>query len=205
MRHAGGFPFSIGDMAVPVIETDRLVLRPFVPEDIDALAALHAEETFWRFPLGRGQTRAETEDFLERTIARYEEGLGLHAVIERRSGLLAGWAGLSVPHFLPEVLPAVEVGWRLGEAFRGQGYATEAGAAAIRWGFEDRNLDRIVSIYEPGNTASGAVMERLGLTLDRVTSLPQRMLEVHVLVLTAGRWEQLVHAGSWPAPPHGPR
>lgn len=193
-------------MAVPVIETDRLVLRPFVPEDLDALAPLHAEESFWHFPLGRGQTRAETEEFLEQTCARYaEEGLAVHAVTERSSGLLAGWAGLSVPHFLPEVLPAVEVGWRLGSEFRGRGYATEAGAATMRWGFEDLDLDRIVSIYEPGNAASEAVMERLGLTLDRITSLPKRELEVHVLVLTAGRWEQLVRAGSWPAPPHAQR
>ena len=192
-------------MAVPVIETDRLVLRPFAEDDLDALVPLHAEESFWHFPLGRGETRVETEDFLETTMARYQEdGLGVHAVIERSSGLLAGWAGLSVPRFLPEVLPAVEVGWRLGSAFRGHGYATEAGEATMRWGFEDRNLDRIVSIYEPGNVASGRVMERLGLTLDRVTSLPGRELEVHVLVLTAGRWEQLVHAGAWPAPrlPH---
>lgn len=190
-------------MAVPVIETDRLVLRSFVPEDLDALVPLHEEESFWHFPLGRGQTKAETEEFLERTLARYvEEGLGVHAVIERSSGLLAGWAGLSVPHFLPEVLPAVEVGWRLGSAFRGRGYATEAGAATIRWGFESLNLDRVVSIYEPGNVASAAVMERLGLTLDRITSLPQRQLDVHVLVLTAGRWEQLVNAGAWPAPRH---
>jgi RimJ/RimL family protein N-acetyltransferase len=186
-------------MDVPVIETERLVLRPFTHDDLDGLISLHGEESFWHFPLGRAMTKAETEEFLERLIGRYEdEGLGQHAVVERSTGLLAGWAGLSVPHFLPEVLPAVEVGWRLGEAFRGRGYATEAGAATIRWGFEARNLDRIISIFEPGNVASGAVMERLGLTLDRITSLPQRELEVNVLVLTAGRWEQLVRSGNWP-------
>jgi RimJ/RimL family protein N-acetyltransferase len=190
-------------MSVPVIETDRLVLRPFSPDDIDDLARLHGEESFWHFPLGRGQTRAETEEFLERTIERYDtDGYGVHAVVERSSGELAGWCGLAVPYFLPEVLPAVEIGWRLGEAYRGHGYATEAGVTLVRWGFAERNLDRIVSIYEPGNRASGQVMERLGFSLDRVTSLPNRELEVHVLVLTIGRWQQLVAAGQWPAAPH---
>lgn len=188
-------------MAVPTLETERLTLRALRPDDLDDLAALHAEESFWHFPLGRGQTRAETEAFLERQLAGYEDdGYGVHAVVERATGRLAGWAGLSVPHFLPEVLPAVEVGWRLGEAHRGRGYATEAGAATIRWGFAERDLDRIVSIYEPGNLASGRVMERLGLQLDRVTSLPGRELEVHVLVITIGRWQQLSAAGRWPAP-----
>lgn len=187
-------------MSVPSFETAHLLLRPLGPDDIDDLTLLHAEESFWWFPLGRGQTRAETEQFLERTLERYAtDGFGVHAVVERSSGRLAGWTGLAVPHFLPEVLPAVEVGWRLGEAFRGRGYATEAAAETIRWGFSARNLDRIVSIYEPGNQASGSVMERLGFSLDRVTSLPGRELEVNVLVLTAGRWEQLA-AGTWPAP-----
>ena len=191
-------------MTVPTIETERLVLRPFTLDDLDALAPLFAETSFWQYPLGRGQTRNETEEFLENTLERYDtDGFGVHAVVERESGRLAGYCGLAVPHFLPEVLPAVEVGWRLGEAFRGRGYATEAGAAVVRWGFADCDLDRIVSIYEPGNVASGRVMQRLGFTLDRVTSLPHRELEVHVLVLTIGRWEQLISAGSWPEPAAG--
>ena len=185
--------------AVPTIETDRLVLRPFTADDVDALAALFAEQSFWHFPLGRGQTRVETESFIDKTLARYhDDGFGHHAVVEKTSGDLAGFCGLAVPYFLPEVLPAVEAGWRLGEAFRRKGYATEAGAATVRWGFADCDLDRIVSIYEPGNVNSGRVMQKLGFTLDRVTSLPQRELEVHVLVLTIGRWEQLVAAGGWP-------
>ncbi|WP_237552257.1 GNAT family N-acetyltransferase [Streptomyces sp. SID5789] len=49
---------------------------------------------------------------------------------------MAGFTGLSVPNYLPEVLPAVEVGWRLGRAHWGQGMATEAAAAALRFGFE---------------------------------------------------------------------
>ena len=107
---------------VPTIETPRIVLRPFETVDEQALAALHAEESFWWFPFRRGWSEAETAAFLRRVRKGYATGLGMAAIVERESGLLAGWAGLSTPEFLPEVLPAVEIGWRLGEAFRGRGY-----------------------------------------------------------------------------------
>jgi RimJ/RimL family protein N-acetyltransferase len=101
---------------------------------------------------------------------------------------MIGWAGLAVPHFLPEVLPAVEVGWRFTESSRGRGLATEAGAAALRWGFTAGGLDRIVSIYEPANVASGRVMERLGFA-PRLTTTGPRGEEVVVMELTRQRWE----------------
>jgi RimJ/RimL family protein N-acetyltransferase len=156
-------------------------------EDLDALARLHAEETFWRYPFGRGWSRGETEAFLERTLARYADpGLGVCAVVVRATGELAGWAGLAVPQFLPEILPAVEVGWRLGNQFWGRGYATEAGAEWVRHGFDVLALDEIVSIYEPDNLASGAVMKRLGFTLERDTVDPERGIPLRVMVRRRG-------------------
>jgi RimJ/RimL family protein N-acetyltransferase len=172
-------------MGWPTLTTDRLVLRPLAMHDLDELAALHAEESFWRYPFGRGWSRAETESFLDRTIARYQgPGVSVSAVVVADTGELAGWAGLSVPTFLPEILPAVEVGWRLGERHRGHGYATEAGRAWVRYGFEDLGLDTIVSIYEPENTASGAVMRRLGFTIDRETTRPTHDIPLHVMSLS---------------------
>ena len=106
------------------------------------------------------------------------------AVELRDGGALAGWAGLSVPHFLPELLPAVEVGWRLGEGFRRRGYATEAGRAWVEYGFGYGGLDEIISIYEPENTASGAVMRRLGFRHDRDVALPSRGLTLRVMKRT---------------------
>jgi len=175
---------------IPILTTERLVLRPFTQSDLAALAPLHAEESFWWYPLRRGMTTDETAGFLERVIARYDEdGFGLEAVIERSTGDLIGWAGLAVPHFLPEVLPSVEVGWRLAPSARGRGLATEAGAAAVRYGFTDGGLSRIVSIYEPENVASGRVMERLGFTYWRTTTGP-RGEEVVVTELTRERWQE---------------
>ena len=61
----------------------------------------------------------------------------------------------AVPHFLPQILPAIEVGWRLAAPFRGRGLATEAGAAALDFGFGPAGLERIVSIFEAGERAIG--------------------------------------------------
>src|SRR5580658_4507302 len=156
---------------IPTLTTPRLVLRPFVFSDLDELAALHAEESFWWYPLRSAMSKDETIGFLERVLARYgSDGFGIEALLDRASGTMIGWAGLAVPHFLPEILPAVEVGWRLAAPYRGQGLATEAGSAAVDWGFTEGGLERIVSIYEPENTPSGRVMERLGFTYERTTS-----------------------------------
>jgi RimJ/RimL family protein N-acetyltransferase len=177
-------------MSIPVLTTDRLILRPFVHEDLSALAVLHAEESFWWYPLRGGMSMEQTTGFLVRTIERYEtDGFGIEALIDRESGAMIGWAGLAVPHFLPEVLPAVEVGWRLSGRHRGRGLATEAGAAALHWGFTGGELDRIVSIYEPENVASGKVMEHLGLVPCLTTTHPERGETMIVTELTRARWQ----------------
>ena len=108
----------------------------------------------------------------------------MSAVVVGDTGELAGWAGLSIPTFLREILPAIEVGWRLGDRYRGRGYATEAGSAWVDYGVEQLGLDRIVSIYEPHNVASGAVMRRLGYTLERETTHPAGGVPLHVTSLT---------------------
>jgi RimJ/RimL family protein N-acetyltransferase len=172
------------------LETGRLVMRPFRSDDLAALTVLQAEPSFWWYPLRRGMEPQETAGFLDRLLADYDRPgrPSFHAVIERSSGVLIGWAGLSVPDFLPEVLPAIEVGWRLGSAHRGRGYATEAAAAALDWGFGDLGLASVVSIFEPENVSSGRVMDRLRFDLGFDTVHPARDLPVRVRSLTAERW-----------------
>ena len=95
---------------------------------------------------------------------------------------------MSVPNFLPEVLPAVEVGWRLGREYRGLGYATEAGRAWVDYGFSERGLEEIISIYEPENESSGAVMKRLGFAFSHDTVHPARGVPIRVMRLTREQW-----------------
>jgi RimJ/RimL family protein N-acetyltransferase len=179
---------------IEILNTDRLLMRPFVEQDLVSLTQLHAEESFWWFPLRRAMTAHESEGFLARVISGYESDSepSQHAVVERSTGALAGWGGLSVPRFLPELLPAVEVTWRLGSAFRRRGYATELGAAALQWGFSTLELDEIVSIFEPSNVASGKVMDHLGFGVGREMTDPTRDLPLLVRSLTARDWRRVL-------------
>lgn len=117
------------------------------------------------------------------------------AVLDKATGALLGWAGLSVPDFLPEILPAIEVGWRFDPAVWGQGLATEAGAAGLEYGFATLGLDEIVSVCEPANVASERVMGKLGMRLERVTMHPARGVRVHVRAITADGWRAHCRGG----------
>jgi RimJ/RimL family protein N-acetyltransferase len=89
----------------------------------------------------------------------------------------------------------VEVGWRLATAYRGRGLATEAGAAAVDFGFGPGGLSRIVSIYEPENERSGRVMERLGFTLWQDQLATDRGELVSVMELRRDDWERRTSRG----------
>ena len=155
------------------VRTDRLLLRPVARDDLDALAEVFAVPEVWWFPMQRGLERSETEEFVARQEQHWAaHGYGLWAVVEEERVL--GFAGLSVPYFLPEVLPATEVGWRLHPDGWGRGLATEAATAALRWGFDDLGIRRVISITMPDNEASSAVMGRLGMELELETEHPAR-------------------------------
>ncbi|HJD82367.1 GNAT family N-acetyltransferase [Kitasatospora aureofaciens] len=168
------------------IETPRLVLRRWRQEDVPAMAAVNADPEVMRWiGDGRVQTPEETRRAVERIERTWDtEGFGLFAVELRETGELAGFTGLAVPLFLPEVLPAVEIGWRLGRSFWGRGIATEAATAALRFGFEACGRDRIISIARIGNTASERVMAKLGLRPERETTVPGNGTAVRVHELT---------------------
>jgi RimJ/RimL family protein N-acetyltransferase len=180
---------------VDTVETERLLLRPWRADDVEALTPLFAEPAVWRYPFGRGLTPEETERFLDRQ-ARHREthGFGMWAAELREEEVLVGCIGLAVPEWLPEVLPAVEVGWRLHPAWWGRGLATEGGAASLRHGFEALGLDRIIAIFMPENVASGQVMARLGMHHWRTTQDEHgAVIDIHEI--TAEEWRAGV-AGS---------
>lgn len=171
---------------MPALETARLVLRRWREEDIAPLAVINADPEVMRW-IGTGtvrdiqQTRLGVEAF-ER--AWDETGIGPFAVEIRATGALAGFTGLAVPRFLPEIMPAVEIAWRLGRPFWGQGIATEAARAALGFGLLDRALDRIVAIVQIGNGASERVMHKLGMRLERETTDPASGRPVRVYEIT---------------------
>jgi RimJ/RimL family protein N-acetyltransferase len=173
-----------------VIETERLLLRRFTLDDLDELAAVFAKpEVFW-YPERRGLTREETAEMLQtRFIDPWDEqGFGHWAVIRKEDERLLGYEGLAIPRFLPEVLPAVELGYRFDPIAWGRGYATEAGAASLSYGFDVVGLERIIAIYDIENTRSGLVMGRLGMRVERETAHPEDGTKLRVYEILRDDW-----------------
>ncbi len=158
---------------LPDVETERLTLRRFEPTDVDALAAVFAKREVWEFPYQRAFGREETATFIASQRDHWDAcDFGLWLVIERESGRVIGYAGLSVPMFLPAVLPAVEVGWRFDPDAWGQGFASEAARAALDQAFTTLQLPEVCSVPEAGNAASVAVAERIGMRRGDVITIP---------------------------------
>jgi RimJ/RimL family protein N-acetyltransferase len=168
------------------IATERLVLRGWdIAGDLDAYAAICADPEVMRF-IGDGSThtRAESADRLRAFEVTWQErGFGLFAVELTKTGELIGFTGLALPDFLPEIMPAVEIGWRLALPHWGQGYATEAARAALAFGFDRVGLERIVSVHAAGNDASANVMRKIGMHFDRETIHPGNGRTVRVYAI----------------------
>lgn len=143
-------------------ETVRLRLRPWRDEDRLPYAALNADpEVREYFPGVLDFAGSEAER--ERIQARIEQqGWGFWAVELKETGAFIGFTGLNAPKGLP-CSPCVEIGWRLVRAYWGKGYASEVARKALRIGFEQLALDKIVAFTALSIQRSRAVMERLGM------------------------------------------
>lgn len=164
--------------------TERLVLRRWSMDDVQPYSDMCANPEVMRW-IGTGrvltkqQCAAEVSSF-ENSWDTY--GFGLFALERRDTHEFIGYTGLAVPDFLPEILPAVEIGWRLARNAWGRGYATEAARASLDFGLRVLRLDRIVSIHEIGNDASGRIMQKIGMTFERETVAFGRPVRVYEII-----------------------
>ncbi|MEU4037318.1 GNAT family N-acetyltransferase [Streptomyces collinus] len=170
------------------IRTPRLLLRTWHDDDLVPMADINADLRVMHW-IDDGSVRdlELTAEDIERWEEEWdEEGFGLFAVELLASGELIGFAGLSVPEWLPEVMPAVAVSWRIGSQFWGQGYASEAAHATLEFALQDRGLDRVIGINRVGDNASENVLRKLGMAVERETAHPVHgyPLHVHAIDLT---------------------
>ena len=147
----------------PILTTARLRLRQWREEDLAPFAALNADPQVMEF-FPKALTRAESDAVAGRIREHFaRHGFGFWAVEAPGVADLVGFVGLAVPSFEAHFTPCVEMGWRLAREHWGRGYATEAAAAALAFGFETLALKEIVAFTVPANISSRRVMGRLGM------------------------------------------
>ncbi|MFD7990480.1 GNAT family N-acetyltransferase [Streptomyces mexicanus] len=149
------------------LTTDRLVLRTVGPRDTDAVYAAAQDPDIQRWTtLPSPYLHEHARVFCEQTVpygwaddSMYAFGLFLGAP----DGDLVGMLGLHT-----RSTGTAEIGYWCAKEHRGRGYITEAARAAARWSFTRLAVDRLEWRAEVGNTASRAVAERVGFTVEGV-------------------------------------
>jgi RimJ/RimL family protein N-acetyltransferase len=152
------------------METPRLWLRPFDDDDSDeAYHVLEGHPDVWRYDPGFARTREQRAALIHRYATQNAlDGPGTLAVIHKESGALLGYVGLQLYLLPTEPLstPEVELYYKLGRAYWGQGYAYEACRAMIRFAFDKLRLARLVTVTHRDNQPSIRLMERLGMRIE---------------------------------------
>jgi RimJ/RimL family protein N-acetyltransferase len=148
---------------MPILETQRLILREFVPDDADALARILSDPETMRFYL-KPFDRAGVEEWIARSRRRYaNEGHGLWAMLLKSTQELIGDCGLVVQEV--DAANEVEIAYHVRRDHWNRGFATEAARACRDFGFARLPVDRLISLIRPENLPSRRVAEKNGMTV----------------------------------------
>ena len=168
-----------------VLETERLLLRRFTPEDAADNYRIYTDPENMRF-MGRRPDSVEFERYhLRKHIADYydKHGFGLWAAVLKENDRLIGRCGLLYQQV--EGTREVEVTYLIDRHYWGRGLATEAARETVKLGFERYKFPRIVALINPENVASVRVAEKIGMGYEREVSFKD-FGEVALYVLKAG-------------------
>lgn len=167
-----GIPFY------PELVSERLRLRYWRASDVDAYAALCADEEVMRYLGGAVFDRLASWRHMALMIGHWQLlGYGHWVIEDRQSGEFLGRAG-----FLnPDGWPGFEAGWTVAKEHWGKGYAKEAGRAILDYVFSRSDQDEVISLVAPDNKASIAVALSLGETFDRTVELKGELCSVYRL------------------------
>jgi RimJ/RimL family protein N-acetyltransferase len=149
-----------------VIETERLILRTWDNNDINDYYSLNQDPKVVEFLLKMSSIE-QAKKFIENMNHQFHTyGYTVFALEEKKSGELIGFTGLNSPKWSAKFTPCVEIAWRLGSKFWGNGYATEAAKAVLDYGFKECALEEILAWTVPANLRSIRVMEKIGMEHD---------------------------------------
>lgn len=149
-----------------ILETPRLILRPFTPEDVDQVVALCNDWELAKTTLGMPHPY-ETQHFTgwqARHAQQMENDVAYElAIADKAAGTVMGAIsimGISQQH------RHGEIGYWIGREYWGRGYATEAAKALVDFCFQEKNFHRIIGRHFSCNPASGKVMQKIGMTYE---------------------------------------
>ena len=167
-----------------VLETPRLILRPFQEGDIGRLSELMADGDFMRFSPGP-YTPEQTQSVLRKFLSWNQTGLpSQFAVIVRGNNDLIGYCGFL--HWHLDGIDEIEIGYRLHPDYWNCGLATEAAQAVRDHAFRGLNLPKVISLIHPDNIASRRVAEKNGMQIARQTVF--RGFPTSVFAITREQW-----------------
>jgi ribosomal-protein-alanine N-acetyltransferase len=148
-----------------MLETERLIIRQFTPDDLDKLIELRSDDEVIKYLGGRRlqnpEAIAKRLDFYIDCYRRF--GYGMCAMIWKESGEMFGWSGLQPL----EDSGDTEVGYGMIREFWGKGIGYECAHTWLRYGFETANLKSIVAVASPDNVGSWRIMEKLGMRREK--------------------------------------
>ena len=167
-----------------IVETERLILRPFCLSDSVALNHVLGDAEVMRYGDG-AQTPQQVDTWLRRCLETYQQksGIGPWAVVEKPGTEAIGYCGL---FYFPDVggQPETEVGYRLARRYWGQGYATEAVLAVRDYAFNTLGLSRLIAMIDPHNTASVRVAEKAGMRYEKTVMFAGYTHPDHIYALS---------------------
>jgi RimJ/RimL family protein N-acetyltransferase len=147
----------------PVLTTDRLLLRMLQETDFEEYAAIHGDAEVTRFTTRTHLDRLDAWRHLAMIVGHWQlRGYGMWGVFERASNRLVGRVGF----YDPDGWPDFELGWTMGRASWGKGYAPEAARACLDYAFDVMKRDHVISLIDPANVSSIRVAEKIGETVE---------------------------------------
>ena len=178
--------------AVPVLTTERLLLRELTPEDAGPLHDVVGDPETMRF-YPHPYSPDEVAAWIEWSRRSYERnGFGLWALVLTETGQLVGDCGLTVQDVDGESF--VEAGWHVNKLLWRRGLATEGGLATRDHAFEVVGVDRLISLVRVENEPSAGVARKLGMTVWRHTR--RAGFDHFVFSLDRAEWERLRSSGA---------
>lgn len=172
-------------MPPPILETERLLLRPFTRDDFDLLHSRHQDPQVVQYLLySEPWTRETQETWLAELLGHYEaDAMGHVALIRKSDGVLVGRSGLS--SWLIE--GEVELGYTLWREFWGMGYATEGSQRWRDYAYEELQLPRLISLIQKENAGSMKVAQRNGFAYE--SDIPRHNRTFTIWAQSREQWQ----------------